>query len=106
MKQDPFTSPNHNTARRGEGGEGGGLDTQHHVLAIFRSCASIAVRQRIQKEATAKARQFSISFLYMCRRCRLRAGAWLAGADASPHSTSLAQGFPDQFEMVETRSCS
>ena len=79
MKQDPFTSPNHNTARRGEGGEGGGLDTQHHVLAIFRSCASIAVRQRIQKEATAKARQFSISFLYMCRRCRLRAGAWLAG---------------------------
>jgi len=69
-------------------------DLQHHVLAIFRSCASIAVRQRIQKEATAKSSAVLYLFLSFLDLGLL--------ARETLHNIS-SQGFPDQFEM-ETRS--
>ena len=75
MEQDPFTSPDHNTIR------GGGL-IQHHVLAIFRSCASIAVIPLRLRQHGSQLLRPSIALLLS--RC--------------------STGFPDQSLRLETRS--
>lgn len=67
-------------------------DLQHHVLAIFRLCASIAaVRLRIQKEATAKSSAVLL-YLFLSRSLFPRLGpaaGWLPGHTVL-HTTSLS----------------